>query len=226
MAAGGVQGLSTRTWPTRDEASARAKTTTTKDHLLRLWDATTQQIDAAWAQIPPGRFEETDKAFGMWEGPVHSLLLYWIDNEIHHRGQGYDTCGRSASSPRRSTSERRVRSSGSVVGVGQDAKPPHRVLSQLSWTQPPAPVAAGRSRPVHARLAAEAEQILRGNDRRIRDGRHHRANEVPVNLSTLEAEIAPRVLAFVRRCRCADRVLWPIALVHQPTVVSLSCVPV
>ena len=89
MAAGGIQGLATRTWPARDEASARAKMTTTKDELLKLWDTTTHQIDAAWAQIPPGRFEETDKAFGMWEGPVYTLFLYWIDNEIHHRGQGY-----------------------------------------------------------------------------------------------------------------------------------------
>ena len=89
MAAGGIQGLATRTWPARDEASARAKMTTTKDELLKLWDTTTHQIDAAWAQIPPGRFEETDKAFGTWEGPVYTLFLYWIDNEIHHRGQGY-----------------------------------------------------------------------------------------------------------------------------------------
>jgi uncharacterized damage-inducible protein DinB len=89
MSAGGIQGLATRTWPALDEVDSRAKDTTTKDALLRLWDATTHQIDAAWAQIPPGRFEETDKAFGMWEGKVSTLFLYWIDNEIHHRGQGY-----------------------------------------------------------------------------------------------------------------------------------------
>ena len=89
MASGGIQGLATRTWPDRDDATARAKSVTTKDELLRLWDATTHQLDAAWAQIPPGRFDESDKAFGMWEGPVYAFLLYWIDNEIHHRGQGY-----------------------------------------------------------------------------------------------------------------------------------------
>jgi uncharacterized damage-inducible protein DinB len=89
MAAGGIQGLTTRTWPDRDDPAARARLATTKDELLKLWDATTHQIDAAWAQIPPGRFEETDKAFGMWEGKVYSFLLYFIDNEIHHRGQGY-----------------------------------------------------------------------------------------------------------------------------------------
>ena len=30
-----------------------------------------------------------DKAFGQWEGPVYSFIIYWIDNEIHHRGQAY-----------------------------------------------------------------------------------------------------------------------------------------
>lgn len=89
MAVGGMQGLATRTWPARDEAGASAEAATTKDDLLKLWDSTTYQIDAAWPQIPPGRFEETDKAFGMWEGKVYTFLLYWIDNEIHHRGQGY-----------------------------------------------------------------------------------------------------------------------------------------
>ena len=89
MAAGGIQGLATRSWPDRDGPAGRAQLATTKDDLLTLWDTTTHQIDAAWAQIPPGRLEETDKAFGMWEGKVYSFLLYFIDNEIHHRGQGY-----------------------------------------------------------------------------------------------------------------------------------------
>ena len=89
MAVGGIQGLATRTWPDRDDPGARARLAATKDDLLKLWDTTTHQIDAAWAQIPPGRLEETDKAFGMWEGKVYSFLLYFIENEIHHRGQGY-----------------------------------------------------------------------------------------------------------------------------------------
>jgi uncharacterized damage-inducible protein DinB len=54
-----------------------------------LWDDTTRRIDAVWPQIPPARFEEVDTAFGMYEGVIHGLLFYWIDNEIHHRGQGY-----------------------------------------------------------------------------------------------------------------------------------------
>lgn len=28
-------------------------------------------------------------AFGQWTMPGHDLLLYIVDNEIHHRGQGY-----------------------------------------------------------------------------------------------------------------------------------------
>ena len=84
-----MQGLATRTWPDRDDPAERRKLAATKDDLLTLWDKTTHQIDAAWAQIPPGRFGETDKAFGMWPGQVYELFLYFVDNEIHHRGQGY-----------------------------------------------------------------------------------------------------------------------------------------
>ncbi len=62
---------------------------TTRAELLRLWDADTAEIDRYWAQLPPGRFQETDTAFGQWTMPVYDLLLYGIDNEIHHRGQGY-----------------------------------------------------------------------------------------------------------------------------------------
>ena len=89
MVSAGLQGLTTRTWVTVDDVRAGAPTATTKAELLALWDATTKQIEAAWPQIPAGRFGEIDKAFGTWEGPVHALFFYWIDNEIHHRGQGY-----------------------------------------------------------------------------------------------------------------------------------------
>jgi uncharacterized damage-inducible protein DinB len=60
-----------------------------RDELLQKWDESTAQIDALWAQIPPERFGETMKAFGQYEGRVHELILYVIDNETHHRGQGY-----------------------------------------------------------------------------------------------------------------------------------------
>jgi hypothetical protein len=61
----------------------------TKAELLRLWDKTTEELNAIWPTIPPHRFAEIDKAFGQWESPCFLTILYGIDNEIHHRGQGY-----------------------------------------------------------------------------------------------------------------------------------------
>jgi uncharacterized damage-inducible protein DinB len=60
-----------------------------KGDLLRLWDQSTSRIDELWPQIPQARFGETMTAFGQYPGRVYDLLLYVIDNEIHHRGQGY-----------------------------------------------------------------------------------------------------------------------------------------
>ena len=60
-----------------------------KHEILRLWDESTNQIDKLWLELPPERFLETANAFGQYPGVVHDLILYVIDNEIHHRGQGY-----------------------------------------------------------------------------------------------------------------------------------------
>ena len=35
------------------------------------------------------RFQEVDTAFGQWKGTGIWMILYAIDNEIHHRGQAY-----------------------------------------------------------------------------------------------------------------------------------------
>jgi uncharacterized damage-inducible protein DinB len=91
MAAGGIQGLATRKWPTERELLHHANRVApdTRAELLRIWDEVTEQIDTLWPQIPAGRFEEVDNVFGQYEGPVYGSFLYWIDNEVHHRGQGY-----------------------------------------------------------------------------------------------------------------------------------------
>jgi uncharacterized damage-inducible protein DinB len=60
-----------------------------KQELLRLWDESTEQLDELWKQIPPERFQETMTAFGQYTDVLHNLILYVIDNEVHHRGQGY-----------------------------------------------------------------------------------------------------------------------------------------
>ena len=84
MAVPTLQGIVSGEWP-----SVKYDTPPTKAAMLELWDFTTAEINKIWAQIPAGRFQETDVAFGQWEMPIHGLLLYIIDNEIHHRGQGY-----------------------------------------------------------------------------------------------------------------------------------------
>jgi len=61
----------------------------TKEKLLALWDETTREINQYWEQIPEQKFRETIRAFGLYEGTVISTVLYFIDNEIHHRGQAY-----------------------------------------------------------------------------------------------------------------------------------------
>ena len=60
-----------------------------KQEILRLWDESTAKINTLWSQIPGERFQQTITAFGQYAGRVYDLLLYVIDNEIHHRGQGY-----------------------------------------------------------------------------------------------------------------------------------------
>jgi uncharacterized damage-inducible protein DinB len=84
MAVPTLVGITTGNWP-EDKADKPA----TKSDLLAKWDETTSEIDRLWPQIQPSRWQEVDTAFGQWKMPVYALVLYLIDNEIHHRGQGY-----------------------------------------------------------------------------------------------------------------------------------------
>ena len=79
-----VQGVVTNKWDW-----AMSQDPKPKSEILDLWDESIEQITALWSQIPAGRFHETMTAFGQYTGVVNDLLLYVIDNEIHHRGQGY-----------------------------------------------------------------------------------------------------------------------------------------
>lgn len=60
-----------------------------KEQLLKLWDEASEKIDTYWAQIPEERFGEQITIFGRYQGTVWSSIFYFIDNEIHHRGEGY-----------------------------------------------------------------------------------------------------------------------------------------
>ncbi|HEX7361438.1 MAG TPA: DinB family protein [Bryobacteraceae bacterium] len=79
-----AEGVATGKW----EEFKRPKPTT-KRELLQLWDEQTKELDEKFNRIPPHRFSEIDKAFGQWENPGFGTIQYVIDNEIHHRGQGY-----------------------------------------------------------------------------------------------------------------------------------------
>ena len=79
-----AQGVATGRWE-----EYQGSQPTTKSDLLRLWDEQTTKLNSTFGQIPPHRFREIDKAFGKWESPGMGAIQYAIDNEIHHRGQGY-----------------------------------------------------------------------------------------------------------------------------------------
>lgn len=61
----------------------------TKNQYLKLWDEATEEVIMYWNQLKPEDFSRKIKLFGMYDGTVYSSICYFIDNEIHHRGQGY-----------------------------------------------------------------------------------------------------------------------------------------
>lgn len=77
-----VSGKTTKFNEDLDHNNSKAK-------MLEWWDEATEQINELWAKIPAEKFQEMVKLFGQYEGTVQSQIFYFIDNEIHHRGQGY-----------------------------------------------------------------------------------------------------------------------------------------
>ncbi|HET7228368.1 MAG TPA: DinB family protein [Longimicrobium sp.] len=84
MAEPTVRGVATGDWNTSFEREQ-----VPKDEILRRWDASTEEMNTLWAQIPAERFGEHMVAFGQYPGLASDLVMYVIDNEVHHRGQGY-----------------------------------------------------------------------------------------------------------------------------------------
>ncbi|GAA3751274.1 DinB family protein [Terriglobus aquaticus] len=66
-----------------------AEKPTDKAGLLRLWDEHTAKIDAIVPAIAPERFHEKIKIYEQYEVTGMEAIQYTVDNEIHHRGQGY-----------------------------------------------------------------------------------------------------------------------------------------
>ena len=84
MAGPMARGMATLEWKEIDGPAPA-----TKVELLRRWDEGTADLDRYWKEIPPERFQETLTSFGQYTGTGFWQILYVIDNEIHHRGQGY-----------------------------------------------------------------------------------------------------------------------------------------
>lgn len=91
LAGPGIQGLVTGEWHNIEEMSHHdgKGMPQTKQGLLALWDEMTEVINKLWPELEQRDFEEKIVAFGQFPGTISSMLFYFIDNEIHHRGQGY-----------------------------------------------------------------------------------------------------------------------------------------
>ena len=91
MGGPGVIGLATNNWKKLEDLDHFNKNALpkTKQELLAQWDKVTALIEEYWPKITPERFREMTLAFGQYEGPVYWMYFYFVDNEIHHRGQGY-----------------------------------------------------------------------------------------------------------------------------------------
>ena len=60
-----------------------------KKQYLEKWDEATSDINQYWEKLSIEDFNETFNLFGQYEFPVIQNILYFIDNEVHHRAQGY-----------------------------------------------------------------------------------------------------------------------------------------
>ena len=78
IAVGKSEGLNEQ----NDKANSKAE-------LLALWDEATEQLNKYWVEIPTSKFHDTILAFGQYEGTIWSTIFYYIENEVHHRAQGY-----------------------------------------------------------------------------------------------------------------------------------------
>lgn len=85
----GIRGLATGEWDDSvDFNSHSTEGIASKAELLSLFDEGTATINTYLPMITADQFMETVLAFGMYEGTRFNTMLYFIDNEIHHRGQG------------------------------------------------------------------------------------------------------------------------------------------
>ncbi|SHL77282.1 DinB family protein [Flavobacterium chilense] len=87
IAVPGLKGIVTKeVKPFTEEASEKL---IFKAQYLEKWDEATAEINQYWEKLSVEDFNETFNLFGQYEFPVIQNILYFVDNEVHHRGQGY-----------------------------------------------------------------------------------------------------------------------------------------
>lgn len=89
MGAPGIRGIVERKWENYENIESRLSGLHTRENLLQAWDEATREINNLWPRIPLHRFHEVEKVFNTYEAKVYDNIMYFIDNEIHHRAQGY-----------------------------------------------------------------------------------------------------------------------------------------
>jgi len=72
-------------WPREYASSAPAD----KAELLAAFDVATADLETTLPRISSERFLAVDRPLPAREEPVVATLLYFLDNEIHHRAQGF-----------------------------------------------------------------------------------------------------------------------------------------
>lgn len=72
-------------WPNEYASSAPSR----KVDLLAAFDAATEDLKRDLPRITTERFGAVDQPIGSRQEPVVFTLLYFLDNEVHHRGQGF-----------------------------------------------------------------------------------------------------------------------------------------
>jgi uncharacterized damage-inducible protein DinB len=60
-----------------------------KAQYLEKWDEATTEMNQYWEKLSIEDFNESFNLFGQYEFPVIQNVLYFVDNEVHHRAQGY-----------------------------------------------------------------------------------------------------------------------------------------
>lgn len=82
-----LKGAADGTWDWPREYASTAPSS--KADLLAAFDAATQDLERDLPRISTERFLAVDQPIGSRQEPVAFTLLYFLDNEIHHRGQGF-----------------------------------------------------------------------------------------------------------------------------------------